>query len=182
MAPEHTSTLQDFISINSVVLCNCSTRIQHNKQTCEHNSLCFWGSMSTFCVFPVKLHPQTNTNKHLCMCVLPAVGLGEESASVLRRDELNSLRWQTFDVSDVPAGQSDVSGLIPHLGDRRRQEEVKKLHSHLNMMKFNRLKLTCLSSPSAGESVSRQMCSSGSCLISLSLCVVTLKSVTVASL
>lgn len=49
------------------------------------------------------------------------------------------------------------------------------LNQHHLTQNFYRLELTCWSSPSEGESVSRQMCSSGICQISLSLCTTTLK-------
>lgn len=47
--------------------------------------------------------------------MLAPVSLGEKSVSILCRDELNGLWRQTFDVSDVAAGQDDVTGLIPHM-------------------------------------------------------------------
>lgn len=73
------------------------------------------------------LSGQTLHFRNLCsLSVLAPVSLGEKSVSILCSDELNSLRRQTFDVSNVTAGQDDVTGLISHLGDRRRQEEIKK--------------------------------------------------------
>lgn len=51
--------------------------------------------------------------------MLASVSFGEKSVGVLCGDELHRLRRQTFDVSDVLAGQNDVTGLVPHLGTGR---------------------------------------------------------------
>lgn len=67
---------------------------------------------------------QTSHLRNVC-AVLAPVSFGEKPISILCGDLLNGLWRQAFDLSDVPAGQNNVTGLIPHLGDRKRQEEVK---------------------------------------------------------
>lgn len=109
---------------------------------------------------------------------LASVSLGEKSVGVLCSDELHRLRRQTFDVSDVLAGQNDVTGLVPHLATGRETgSEREKINTAAGISGSLLYELTCGSRPRAGESVSRQMCSSGICRISLSLCILALEEI-----
>lgn len=54
--------------------------------------------------------------KHVhTVSLLASVSLGKKSVCILCCDELDGLWRQTFDVSDVPARQNNVTGLVPHL-------------------------------------------------------------------
>lgn len=53
--------------------------------------------------------------------------------SVLSGDHLNGLWRQTFDLSDVAAGQTDAAGLVPPLTGRVRQQKNNRRQKNISL-------------------------------------------------
>lgn len=58
------------------------------------------------------------------MSLSACFSFGEESVCIVCGDQPNSFWRETFNIGDVATWQDDVSGLIPHLADKRQIKHV----------------------------------------------------------